>query len=174
MQTCKLNHHHCYPNQSCSTHHLHYWSPGRFHHHQGILPKCKGKGRYLQSRYPRATGSADFTPVSFPGIGTHTFTVSSHWGESSAFAAHAIHTVHVSIFRSTRYPLLLGGQRQCGFKPCPRILHMTGAAGNRTPDPSLSGPTPQPTRPYAPHEMIRQEMDRLWQKRDTSKMAFGI
>ena len=38
-----------------------------------------------------------------PGIGTHSFTVSSAWGECSAFcAAEAIHTV--PIFHSTWYP----------------------------------------------------------------------
>ena len=42
-------------------------------------------------------------------------------------AAEAIHTI--SIFRSTRYPLLLGGQRQCRFKSCPRILYMTSVPG---------------------------------------------
>ena len=50
---------------------------------------------------------------------THPFTVLSSWGKYSAFsAAKAIHTV--SMFRSTWYPLLLGGQRRCGFKACPR------------------------------------------------------
>ena len=29
----------------------------------------------------------------------------------------------------TRYPSLLGGQGQCRFKACPRLLRMTGAAG---------------------------------------------
>ena len=42
-------------------------------------------------------------------------------------AAEAIHTI--SIFRSTRYPLLLGGQRQCRFKSCPRIIYMTSVLG---------------------------------------------
>jgi hypothetical protein len=40
-------------------------------------------------------------------------------------AAEAIHTI--SIFHSTRYPLLLGGQRQCRFKSCPRILYVTSS-----------------------------------------------
>jgi hypothetical protein len=40
-----------------------------------------------------------------PGIRTHSFTVLSSWEECSA--AEAIHTI--SIFCSTRYPLLLGG-----------------------------------------------------------------
>ena len=41
-------------------------------------------------------------------------------------AAVAIRTVPT--FRSTWYPLLLGGQKRCGFKVYPRFLHMTGAA----------------------------------------------
>ena len=39
----------------------------------------------------------------------------------------AIHTE--PIFCSTWYPLLLGGQRRCGFKACLRLLHMTRFAG---------------------------------------------
>ena len=39
----------------------------------------------------------------------------------------------------TRYPLLLGGQRWCGFKTCPRVLHMTVAVG---PVPQPFGHTP--------------------------------
>ena len=38
-------------------------------------------------------------------------------------------TIDPTLDLCTRYPLLLGGQRQCGFKACPRLLHMTGAAG---------------------------------------------
>ena len=56
------------------------------------------------------------------------FTVSSLWGESSTYStAAAIHPV--PIFHSTWYPLLLSGKKQCGFKACPRLLHVTGAAG---------------------------------------------
>ena len=75
-----------------------------------------------------------------PGIGTHAFTVSSSWEECNTNkCSEAIYTI--SIFRSTRYPLLLGRQSECGFKPCPRSLQMTGAAMNRTPDPWIAGPT---------------------------------
>ena len=38
-------------------------------------------------------------------------------------------TIDPTLNLCTRYPLLLGGQRQCGFKACPTLLHMTGAAG---------------------------------------------
>ena len=52
------------------------------------------------------------------------FSVSSSWEECSAFsAAEAIRTIF-ALFRSTRYPSLLGGQRQCGFKACPRLLRI--------------------------------------------------
>ena len=72
-------------------------------------------------------GSPNLTSVT-PRYGTHSFTVSSLLGEWSTFsAAVAIHTV--PNFCSTWYPLLLGGQRRCGFKACPRLLHMTSATG---------------------------------------------
>ena len=61
-------------------------------------------------------------------IATHSFTVTSPWGEYIAFsAAEAIHTV--PIFRSTWFPLLLGGHRWCRFKAYPRLLFMTSAEG---------------------------------------------
>ena len=34
-----------------------------------------------------------------------------------------------SAAEATWYLLLLGGQRHCGFKACPKLLHVTGAAG---------------------------------------------
>ncbi len=48
-----------------------------------------------------------------------------------------------SFYRSTSYPLglLLGGRRRCGFQRLPKALDMTGA-GNRTPEPSITGPPP--------------------------------
>jgi hypothetical protein len=42
----------------------------------------------------------------------------------------------------TRYPLLLGGLRQCRFIILPKDFIHDQCAGNRTPDLSLSGPTP--------------------------------
>ena len=36
---------------------------------------------------------------------------------------------HNTNFCSTWYPFLLGGQRRCGFRVYPRLLHMTDAAG---------------------------------------------
>ena len=62
--------------------------------------------------------SADFT-VYTPGTGTLSY-IWSHllWGEFSAFsAANAI--LNFPIVRSTRYPSLLGGQRQYGMKSLP-------------------------------------------------------
>ena len=40
-------------------------------------------------------------------------------------ARNAAATVYPTLNMCTRYPLLLGGQRQCRFKACPR--HITGA-----------------------------------------------
>ena len=37
--------------------------------------------------------------------------------------------LHSISFRSTRYPLMLGGERQCRFKPCRMILYMTSVPG---------------------------------------------
>ena len=43
-------------------------------------------------------------------------------------ARNATATIDPTLNLCTRYPLLLGGQRQCGFKACPRLLHLTGAS----------------------------------------------
>ena len=55
----------------------------------------------------------------------------------------------VPIFRSTCYPLLLGGQRWCGFKASPRLLHMTSTAGIEHRNPNL-GPNALTARSCAP------------------------
>ena len=44
-------------------------------------------------------------------------------------ARNAAATIDPTLNLCTRYPLLLGGQRQCGYKACPRLLHLTGASG---------------------------------------------
>ena len=44
-------------------------------------------------------------------------------------ARNSAKTVEPTLNLCTRYPLLLGGQRQCGFKACPRLSHLTGASG---------------------------------------------
>ena len=63
-----------------------------------------------------------------PGIGAHSFIISSPWGQCSVFsAAEAIHMV--SIFFPTWFLLPLGGQKGCGFKTSPRLLRITYAAG---------------------------------------------
>jgi hypothetical protein len=46
-----------------------------------------------------------------PGIGTHSYTVSSSWEECSAFSAADAMQTFVPLYRSTRYPLLLGAHR---------------------------------------------------------------
>ena len=80
-----------------------------------------GLSRIQTSNHPHAS------PELPPGIGTHSVRA-YRWGECSTFsAAVAIHTV--PIFHSTWHPLLLGGQRRCGFKDRPRLLHMTSAMG---------------------------------------------
>jgi hypothetical protein len=55
--------------------------------------------------------------ITFPGIGTHSYS----WEECSAFSAANAMLQFFSFYRSTRYPLLLGGQRQfCGMQGfCP-------------------------------------------------------
>ena len=62
-------------------------------------------------------------------------------------------TVDQTFNLCTRYPLLLGGQRQCGFKPCPRILYMTGVPGiePQTPSSRVQHLTTQPRTPSCPH-----------------------
>ena len=75
--------------------------------------KCKCTSRCLQSDNP--VSSAGFTPLVL-----ELSLIRSHLlgGEFSAFsAANAIH--NSPIFRSTRYPLLLGGQRQYGMRSLP-------------------------------------------------------
>ena len=86
--------------------------------------------------------------IIYPRYRNSLFTVSSSWGECSIFsAAEAIHTV--SIFCSTLYPLLLGGQRRCEFKACPRLLHVTSAAGIN-PRPLDLGSNALTTQPLSP------------------------
>ena len=66
-------------------------------------------------------------------------------GEFSAFcAANAIYSF--PFFCSTRYPLLLGGQRKYGMRSLPDTscpLHMT-SSGNWTPDLVILSPVPYP------------------------------
>ena len=79
-----------------------------------IVYKGKGKGDYLESRYPQS--SWDFTSIA-PKY------------RNALFYSLKPFTQSVPIFRSTWYPLRLGGQRCCGFKAYPRLLHMTSTAG---------------------------------------------
>ena len=52
-------------------------------------------------------------------------------GECShaAYKGNGLKAYTTFFSRSTRYPLLLGGQRRCGFIAFPRLLHMTSTAG---------------------------------------------
>ena len=84
----------------------------------------KGKGDCLYSNIQNSHWNLHQLS---PGIGTYSFTVSSPGVECSTFsAAEAIHTV--LIFHSTWYPVLSGGQRRCGFKASPGLLHITSNA----------------------------------------------
>jgi hypothetical protein len=82
----------------------------------------------------------------FLGIGTHYFPILISLGRMQRIGSW--YHSHSIIYRSTRYPLLLGGQRQCRFKARPLLLYVT-VAGNRTTDPSISGQTPQPWGHFA-------------------------
>ena len=73
-------------------------------------------------------GSSNFYINRPPGIETHSFTVWSTCGECCTISYSCGHT-HSTSFCSTWYPLLLGGQRQCGFNAYRRLLHVTTTAG---------------------------------------------
>ena len=67
----------------------------------------------------------DSTNLIPPSIGTYLYGLNSLGRMQRKFsAAVAIRTV--PICRSIWYPSLLGGQRRCGFKTCPRLLHTAG------------------------------------------------
>ena len=76
--------------------------------------KGKGKGVGLESRH---IGKPNQRTLLYP------------LAMISAYNIMLPATIDPTLNLCTRYPLLLGGQRQCGFKACPRLLHMTGAAG---------------------------------------------
>ena len=72
-----------------------------------IFPVCSAGFTLLTPRY---------------GVRTRSFTVSSPCGGCSAILCSCSHS-HIANFRSTWYPLLLGGQKRCGVKACPMLLH---------------------------------------------------
>ena len=74
-----------------------------------------------------------------PGIVTHTFTVLYILGECIAFlAAEAIHKLpNLSLQLVT----ITNGWQEAVIQRFPRLLHMTSATGNRTPDLLFSDPT---------------------------------
>jgi hypothetical protein len=61
----------------------------------------------------------------------------------------------------TRYPLLLGGQRQCGFKSCPRIWYMTSVPGME-PQTSRSQVQHLTTEPRTLYGRTRSAIPRCW------------
>ena len=85
----------------------------------------KGKGSCLESRLHDNTCSTDFT---FP---------------LAKWAPMQPATVDSTLDLCTRYPLRLGGPRQCGIQSCLTLLHMP-STGNRTPDLLILSPTPYP------------------------------
>jgi hypothetical protein len=64
--------------------------------------------------------------ITLPGIGTHSYMISSSWEECSAFSAADAMLQFFPFYRSTKYPLLLGGQRHFfgmqGFCPITPLL----------------------------------------------------
>jgi hypothetical protein len=69
----------------------------------------------------------------------HSFTGSSHWGESSALAADAVHRVSVSFHQ---VPITARWPEAMWIQNLTKLLYMTDAR-YRTPDTSFSGPTPK-------------------------------
>ena len=68
-------------------------------------------------------GSADFTLIT-PRYWNSRFYSLISLGRMQHFFCTCSHA-HSTNFRSTWYPLLLGGQKHCGFKAYPRLSHMT-------------------------------------------------
>ena len=86
----------------------------------------KSKGIGLESRYPRLFSRLyNYLPWFW---NSHVYCLISPWGHAT-YKGNGFIPFTTFFSRSTRYQLLLGGQRRCGFKACVRLLHMTGAAG---------------------------------------------
>ena len=76
---------------------------------------------------------------------THSFTFSSPWGEYMQCIFYSCSHSQSTNSRSTWYPLILAGERRCGFKTCPckAFTHQTHQCyGNQTSDPLILGPMP--------------------------------
>ena len=75
-------------------------------------------------------------------ISTHTHVQPTLYppGTVQPFTAQPAH-IDPTLDSCTRYPLLLGGQRQCRIRSLPKAS-THDQLGNRTPDLSLSGPLP--------------------------------
>ena len=63
-------------------------------------------------------------------------------------ARNAAATIDPTLNLFTRYPLLFGGRRQCGFKACPRRLHLTGSS-------EIEPQTPRSRIPRLNHSVTR-------------------
>ena len=65
-------------------------------------------------------------------------------------------TIGPTLDLCTRYPLRLGGPRQCGIKSCLALPHMTNV-GNWTPDFEISSPTPRTNTLFTwPHARAKE------------------
>ena len=96
----------------------------------------KGKGKRYVSRsiiQISPVGTADFTLFTPRYWNSPSHSLIS-LGRMQRILRSCSHS-HNTNFHSTWYPLLLGGQRWCGFKAYPRLLHMTDAAGIDTETP---------------------------------------
>ena len=73
------------------------------------------------------------------------FIVSSPLGKLSicAFNCSYSQSLQFNFFGSTRYPSLLGMQKQYGLESCPTLLHMA-SSGYQTPDLLTLNPMPYP------------------------------
>ena len=87
-----------------------------FHTHKLLVHKGKGKGICLESRYPRYTCSSDFYLP--PGSGR----------------LRQPATIDPTLDLCTRYPLRLGGPRQCGIQSLQHwqqpVCHLPNAVEN--------------------------------------------
>ena len=96
--------------------------------------KVKGKGKrcvFIVQITP--VGSADLTLIT-PRC-WNTLSQSHLTGDRCSAIFYSWSHSHSTNFCSTWCLLLLGGQRRCGFKAIPRLLHMTDAVGIETQTP---------------------------------------
>ena len=87
----------------------------------------KGKDRGLLSASMSLTCSSDLT-ISFPGIGTHTNTISNPWGEYSAHLGSYSQSqifLWLSFFHQVPVYTARYAVAHMEWETCPKFLHMT-------------------------------------------------